>query len=102
METGASAISSQFHSRIEDALKLGGASAEKGGGESSNPVRNAAASFAETLRTGETTSVDGMLGRADPQSVVTALASAEIAVQSAVTIRDKVVESYQEILRMPV
>jgi flagellar hook-basal body complex protein FliE len=34
--------------------------------------------------------------------VVTALASAEIALQSAVSIRDKVVESYQEILRMPV
>ena len=65
-------------------------------------AREAAVSFVETLRKAEKTSMDGMVGRADPQSVVTALASAEIAVQSAVSIRDKVVESYQEILRMPV
>ncbi|MEM0923512.1 MAG: flagellar hook-basal body complex protein FliE [Pseudomonadota bacterium] len=61
-----------------------------------------AASFVEALRKGEQTAIAGMAGRADPQSVVTALASAEMAVQTAVTVRDKVVEAYQEILRMPV
>ncbi|MEM1274914.1 MAG: flagellar hook-basal body complex protein FliE [Pseudomonadota bacterium] len=61
-----------------------------------------AASFVETLRAGETTAMSGMVGRADPHSVVAALASAEMAVQTAVTVRDKVVEAYQEILRMPV
>ncbi|MEL6478754.1 MAG: flagellar hook-basal body complex protein FliE [Pseudomonadota bacterium] len=61
-----------------------------------------AASFVEALRRGEETAISGMAGRADPQSVVTALASAEMAVQTAVTVRDKVVEAYQEILRMPV
>ena len=54
------------------------------------------------MRAAETTSIAGMIGKADPQSVVTALASAEIAVQSAASVRDKVVESYQEILRMPI
>ena len=63
---------------------------------------SAAKSFVETMRAAETTSISGMVGKADPQSVVTALASAEIAVQSAASIRDKVVESYQEILRMPI
>lgn len=65
-------------------------------------LRETAASFAETLRRGEETAKAGMVGRADPQSVVTALSSAELAVQSAVSVRDKVVEAYQEILRMPV
>ena len=39
---------------------------------------------------------------ADPHALVTALAQTELAVETAVTVRDKVVEAYQEILRMPV
>ncbi len=70
--------------------------------ETASPLGAAARSFIETLRGGETTAVQGLAGKADMQSVVTALASTEIAVQTAVTMRDKVVEAYQEILRMPV
>ena len=62
----------------------------------------AAADFMETLRQGEETVKAGLAGRADPQAVVEALAATELAVQTAVAVRDKVVEAYQEILRMPV
>jgi flagellar hook-basal body complex protein FliE len=34
--------------------------------------------------------------------MVQALAETELAIETAVTLRDKVVEAYQEILRMPV
>ena len=61
-----------------------------------------ARSFADTLREGERTALSGLAGKADAQSVVTALAASEIAIQTAVTLRDKVVEAYNEILRMPV
>lgn len=43
-----------------------------------------------------------MTGSADPHSVVEALAAAELAVETAVTVRDKVVEAYQELIRMPI
>jgi len=43
-----------------------------------------------------------MAGGADAHSLVTALAQTELAIETAVTVRDKVVEAYQEILRMPV
>ena len=43
-----------------------------------------------------------MTGEADPHSVVEAMASAELAVETAVTLRNRVVEAYQELLRMPV
>lgn len=43
-----------------------------------------------------------MTGKADPHSVVEAMASAELAVETAVTLRNRVVEAYQELLRMPV
>jgi flagellar hook-basal body complex protein FliE len=63
---------------------------------------SAATSFVQTLRETELTARAGMVGGADPHSLVQALASTELAVETAVTIRDRVVEAYQEILRMPV
>lgn len=58
--------------------------------------------FAATLRQGEEMSVAAMTGDADPHALVQALAQTELAVETAVTVRNKVVEAYQEILRMPV
>ena len=64
--------------------------------------RAAATDFMAEMRQGEETVKAGLAGRADPQAVVVALAATELAVQTAVAVRDKVVEAYQEILRMPV
>ena len=61
-----------------------------------------AENFVETLRQGESTARAAMAGEADPHALVQALAATELAVETAVTVRDKVVEAYQEILRMPV
>jgi flagellar hook-basal body complex protein FliE len=58
--------------------------------------------FVATLQNSETTAIASMSGGADPHALVQALAQTELAVETAVTIRDKVVEAYQEILRMPV
>ena len=58
--------------------------------------------FAQTLAHGEQVAKDAMVGQADPHSLVQALAQTELAVETAVTVRNKVVEAYQEILRMPV
>ena len=59
-------------------------------------------SFAETLQTGEQTAKDALTGGADLPTLVEALARSELAVETAVAVRDRVVEAYQEILRMPV
>lgn len=58
--------------------------------------------FATTVQTGEQTAQAAMMGGADPHALVHALAQSELAVETAVTVRNKVVEAYQEILRMPV
>ena len=58
--------------------------------------------FATTLQNSEQTSKTAMIGGADPHALVMALAQTELAVETAVTVRNKVVEAYQEILRMPV
>lgn len=71
----------------------------KGLGETLGEVTS---DFAETFRNGEETAKAAMAGRADSTTLVQALAQTELAVEAAVTVRDKVVEAYQEILRMPV
>lgn len=58
--------------------------------------------FADTLSRGEATAEAAMTGRADPHALVQALADSQLAVETVATVRDKVVEAYQEILRMPV
>jgi len=55
-----------------------------------------------TLGNAESTVMAGMAGKADPHAIVEALAAAELALETAVSVRDKAVEAYQEILRMPV
>jgi flagellar hook-basal body complex protein FliE len=62
----------------------------------------AAKGFVETLQQSEQTAMSAMSGGADPHALVQALAQTELAVEAAVTVRNKVVEAYQEILRMPV
>ncbi len=61
-----------------------------------------AESFTEALSNHENTARAAMTGGADPHALVQALASSQLAVETVATVRDKVVEAYQEILRMPV
>lgn len=58
--------------------------------------------FVDSLRHSETTAMQAMTTGTDPHALVQALAQTELAVETAVTVRNKVVEAYQEILRMPV
>ncbi len=68
----------------------------------STPLARGAQEFVEVLRTSEATATEAMTSRADPHALVEALANTQLAVETAVTVRDRVVEAYQEILRMPV
>lgn len=73
----------------------------QGGGETAG-LAGMIDSFAQTLAEGEATAKAAMTGGADPHALVQALASSQLAVDTVATVRDKVVEAYQEILRMPV
>ena len=60
------------------------------------------ADFAASLQATEEVAKSTLTGGADPHALVEALAQTQLAVETAVTVRDRVVEAYQEILRMPV
>ncbi|WP_138472249.1 flagellar hook-basal body complex protein FliE [Poseidonocella sp. HB161398] len=95
---------------LTSTLAAGGYAGARGisepGGSAGPSIREGLASFAQdfarTLGAADMAAQDAMLGNADPQSMVEALAQAQLAVETAVTIRDKVVEAYQEIMRMQI
>jgi flagellar hook-basal body complex protein FliE len=76
--------------------------AEQPGPSFSDTLAQAARDVAETVRRGEAVATQAVSGTGDVQSVVEALTATELALQTAVTVRDRVVEAYQEVLRMPV
>lgn len=84
----------------QQGVKAGAAEAMKS--PEANAAFKAVHELANTVARGETAAMNYMTGTADPHSVVEALAAAELAVQTAVTVRDKVVEAYQELIRMPI
>jgi len=55
-----------------------------------------------TLKAGEAASISGIQGKESTRRVVEALMSAERALQTAVAVRDKVVQAYQEVTRMSI
>jgi flagellar hook-basal body complex protein FliE len=67
-----------------------------------NVVTEGISDFRAALQQAEGSAMQTAVSGADPHAMVAALANAEMMLDAAVTIRDKVVEAYQELLRMPV
>lgn len=55
-----------------------------------------------TLNESEQASIQGLEGKLDAQSVVEAVAAAELTLQTVTAVRDRVIEAYQELIRMPI
>ncbi len=94
MELSASVVAGQY-----TANRTATAPTPEGG---TSPLGAMVQDFAATLQTSEAAAMKALTGGSDPHALVQALAQTELAVETAVTIRNKVVEAYQEILRMPV
>jgi flagellar hook-basal body complex protein FliE len=56
----------------------------------------------DASRSSEAISIQAASGRVDLQDVVEAVNAAEISLQTVVSIRDRVISAYQEIMRMPI
>jgi flagellar hook-basal body complex protein FliE len=72
------------------------------GNDFASMVRSAVTDSVDTLKQGEAASVLGVAGKLDVTQVVTAVSNAQLTLQTAVAVRDRVVSSYQEIMRMPI
>lgn len=65
-------------------------------------LKNAAVKSIQTLRAGEVASAKAVSGEASLPEVVQAITASEVTLQTVVSIRDRLVTAYQEIMRMPV
>jgi flagellar hook-basal body complex protein FliE len=87
-------------------LRQGGSSGmearDSGGADFSALLRRAAERAADTMLEGESQTIQAAAGTADLTQVVMAVSKAEMTLETVVTLRDKVVAAYQDILRMPI
>ena len=95
----------QSGSRVASAYaeaRAAAAPAPADAGAPSRGVTAAAQEFSRLMEDADRTAVGAMTGRADTEALVQSIAEAQMAMETAVAIRDRVVEAYQDLLRMPV
>ncbi len=88
--------------RVPVAVPAATGGAETGIGSFSDLVKQAAHSVVEISQKGEEVSKLALAGKADIREVVQAVNNAELTLETVVAVRDKVVNAYNEILRMPI
>ena len=77
-------------------------SAGESGDEFADLVKGAIREAINIQERSESLSIKGISDQADLNQVVTAVAEAETTLQTVVAVRDKVLEAYREIIRMPI
>ncbi len=86
----------------KDSLPGLGSGKDSNNGDFADILRGATQNAIGSLRAGEQQSLAAAAGTADLTDVVTAVGKAEMTLQTVVTLRDRVIQAYQEILRMPI
>ena len=76
--------------------------ADAGDGGFAGMVRRAIDETVTTSKASEGASLAAVAGQGDLTHVVTAVAEAETALQTVVAVRDRVIEAYKDIMRMPI
>lgn len=72
------------------------------GGGFADALRGALNDGIGDLNRAEQVSRAAAAGKADVNEVITAVSEAELTLQTVVALRDRVIQAYQEILRMPI
>jgi flagellar hook-basal body complex protein FliE len=81
----------------------GGAIANSGGGQDfSALLNNALEGVVATGKQADALSAQAISGHGDITSVVTAVSRAQLALQTTVAVRDRVIQAYQDIIKMPI
>ncbi len=97
-----SAISAYAKTAANSGAGMEPRDAKASGGDFLALVKDAAGSAVEAGKQSEAATMQAIAGNADVSQVVTAVANAEVTLQTAIAIRDKVIAAYQDISRMPI
>ena len=79
-----------------------GKGAETGGPSFSAVLKDALGSVVDAGKKSDAQSVAMASGKANVMDVVTAVAETDVAVSTLVSVRDRVIQSYEDIMRMPI
>jgi flagellar hook-basal body complex protein FliE len=98
------AVAAKTYAAAANAAMPKPAGPDKAGGapDFTEMLGSAMTGLVESGRATEQASMAGIAGRTDPVNVVTAVAETELALETVVSIRDKVISAYEDILRMPI
>ena len=89
--------------RMTSAPAGAGKGAEAGGGQSFGAVlKEALGSVMDAGRKSDAQTVAMTTGKANVMDVVTAVAETDVAVSTLVSVRDRMIQSYEDIMRMPI
>ncbi len=84
------------------AIGAGRGVAEVGGQNFGSLLKDAMGQVNQAARTGDAQTQAAVTGKANVVDVVTAVAESEVAIDALVAVRDRVISSYEEIMRMPI
>jgi flagellar hook-basal body complex protein FliE len=96
------ATAADAYARVDRGDMSGSASGGSGAGSFGAVLQNAINGAIETGHGAEVSAKQAIAGDGNLTDVVTALSRAELALQTATTIRDRVVSAYQDIIKMPI
>ena len=65
-------------------------------------MQDAASGFVDTLGKSEQASLQAVTGHADLSAVTEAVTNAQVALQTVVAVRDRVISAYEDIIKMPI
>ena len=85
----------------DDAAAAAGAGAAQGP-NFGDMVQDAVGSVEASVQNAEQLTAQAATGQAEMVDVVTAVAAAEVQLETVVAVRDQVIRAYQEIMRMPI
>jgi flagellar hook-basal body complex protein FliE len=88
--------------RLVDSGAAGKASAAAGGPSFGDLVKEALGNIMDGGRKADAQTVAMASGKANVMDVVTAVAETDVKVSTLVSVRDKVIQSYEDIMKMPI
>src|SRR5215470_19877630 len=100
LDTGGSGSPFANLGRLRDGGASGGT--EAGGTSFSAVLKDALTSVAEAGRKSDAQTVAMAAGKANVMDVVTAVAETDVAVSTLVSVRDRVIQSYEDIMKMSI
>lgn len=98
-------IAANAYSNLAKILDAGrtGKSGDAGGGQSFGAVlKETLGNVMEAGRKSDAQAVAMAQGKANVVDVVTAVAETEVAVETLVSVRDRVIQAYEDIMKMPI